>query len=510
MNRLTRFLAALGATLAMAVSPGAFAAGTITMLDSFDVIDWDPAIYYSAEPRVMLNIYETLTYYNPETGTAEPRPATSWSVSDDGLVWTFNLREGVEFHDGSDWNAAAAKANLDRVREMGKGAAYIWDSVSEITATDDHTLTITTSYPAPLNLIASAQYAATMASPAALEKGTEWFMEGNAVGTGPYRLVQWEKSQQMVLEKFDEYWGGWTGDEFDRVVYRLVSEVATQVQMLRGGEGDVMVSTAPADLLNQLQNDADLEVGVYDSWLNIPLMINVTKAPTDNKMFRQGLTHIMDYAAIANDIYGGYGEVPKACIPQAMWGAGQHDVARYDLEKAKQLLEASGVPKPWKVTYHAYTGRQEIMQIAELYQALAAQVGVEVELRTGEWGVLWKKQTKPESAANMFAVLWWPDWPTPSSWLETILHSEDPIVFNFSYYNNPEYDAALDEGIRLQGSDQAMAIEKFQAAQRIAYDDAAIMCLVDLKKTLLYRADLGGVDFNAAYETVNVYNLRRM
>ena len=239
-------------------------------------------------------------------------------------------------------------------------------------------------------------------------------------------------------------------------------------------------------------------------------MINVTKAPTDNKMFRQGLTHIMDYAAIANDIYGGYGEVPKACIPQAMWGAGQHDVARYDLEKAKQLLEASGVPKPWKVTYHAYTGRQEIMQIAELYQALAAQVGVEVELRTGEWGVLWKKQTKPESAANMFAVLWWPDWPTPSSWLETILHSEDPIVFNFSYYNNSEYDAALDEGIRLQGSDQAMAIEKFQEAQRIAYDDAAIMCLVDLKKTLLYRADLGGVDFNAAYETVNVYNLRRM
>ena len=265
MNRLSRFLATLGTALAVTLSPGAFAAGTITMLDSFDVIDWDPAIYYSAEPRVMLNIYETLTYYNPETGTAEPRLATSWSVSDDGLVWTFNLREGVKFHDGSDWNAAAAKANLDRVREMRKGAAYIWDSVSEITATDDHALTITTSYPAPLNLIASAQYAATMASPAALEQGTEWFMEGNAVGTGPYRLVQWEKSQQMVLEKFDEYWGGWTGDEFDRVVYRLVSEVATQVQMLRGGEGDVMVSTAPADLLNQLQGDADLEVGVYDS-----------------------------------------------------------------------------------------------------------------------------------------------------------------------------------------------------------------------------------------------------
>ena len=510
MTRLKHLLAALGTALALAFSPGASAAGTVTLLDSFDIIDWDPAIYYSAEPRVILNIYETLTHYNPDTGAAEPRLATSWSVSDDGLTWTFNLREGVKFHDGSDWNADAAKANLDRVREMGKGAAYIWDAVTEITATDSHTLTISTSYPAPLDLVASSQYAATMASPAALEQGTDWFMEGNAVGTGPYRLVQWEKSQQVVLEKNEDYWGGWTGDEFDRVVYRLVAEVATQVQMLRGGEGDLMVSTAPADLLHQLEGDPDLVVGVFNSWLNIPLMINVGMAPTDNRKFREGLTYIMDYAAIANDIYGGYGSVPKSCVPQAMWGAGEHDVAQYDLDKAKMLLEESGVPKPWKVTYHAYTGRQEIMQIAELYQALAAQVGVEVELLTGEWPVLWKKQTKQESAANMFAVLWWADWPTPAGWLETMFRSEDPIVFNFSHYSNPEYDAVLDEALRLQGSDQAMAVEKFMEAQRIAYDDAVAMCLVDLQKTILHRADLGGVDYNAAYETVSVYNLRRM
>ena len=243
-----------------------------------------------------------------------------------------------------------------------------------------------------------------------------------------------------------------------------------------------MVSTAPADLLHQLEGDPDLVVGVFNSWLNIPLMINVGMAPTDNRKFRQGLTYIMDYAAIANDIYGGYGSVPKSCVPQAMWGAGEHDVAQYDLEKAKMLLEESGVPKPWKVTYHAYTGRQEIMQIAELYQALAAQVGVEVELLTGEWPVLWKKQTKQESAANMFAVLWWADWPTPAGWLETMFRSEDPIVFNFSHYSNPDYDVVLDEALRLQGSDQAMAVEKFMEAQRIAYDDAVAMCLVDLQE----------------------------
>ena len=165
--------------------------------------------------------------------------------------------------------------------------------------------------------------------------------------------------------------------------------------MLRGGEGDVIVSTAPSDLLQELQKDPELEVGVFDSWINVPLMINVGLAPTDNLKFRQGLTHIMDYEAVARDIYGGFASVPKSCVPQSMWGAGQHDVARHDLVEARRLLEESGVPQPWKVSYHVYTGRQEIMQIAELFQSLAAQVGVEVDLQIGDWGVVVQQAAEP-------------------------------------------------------------------------------------------------------------------
>ena len=509
MNRSTRFLAALAAALMLANSPGALAGGTVTLLDSWDITEWDPSVYYGPEPRVILNIYETLAFYNPVTGVADPKLATSWSVSDDGLIWTFQLREGVKFHDGSEWNAAAAKANIDRVRELGKGAAYIWASVTATDAPASHTLMIATEYPTPIDLVATSQYAAAMASPAALERGTEWFEKGNAVGTGPYRLVQWEKSQQIVLEKFDDYWGGWTGEEFDRILYRTVAEISTQVQMLRGGEGDVMVSTAPGDLLHELRKDPELEVGVFDSWINVPLMINVGLAPTDNKKFRQGLTHIMDYEAVAKDIYGGFAEVPKSCVPQSMWGAGEHDVAQFDLAKAKMLLEESGVPKPWKVSYHVYTGRQEILQIAEFYQALAAQVGVEVDLQIGDWGVVYNKQQSQETAAHFFALPWWAEWPSPVGWLDSLLGSEDPVVYNLGHYKNPEYDSLIDEGIKLQGSDQVMAAEKFIEAQRIAYDDAAMMCLVDLKKTLLFRADLDGVSFNPAYEWVNVYEMRR-
>ena len=143
MKRSIRLFAFSGLALALVLSPGAFAARTVTLLDSWDITEWDPSVYYGPEPRVILNIYETLAFYNPESGVAEPKLASSWSVSDDGLTWTFNLREGVTFHDGSEWNAAAAKANIDRIRELGQGAAYIWASVTDVEAPASHTLVVT-------------------------------------------------------------------------------------------------------------------------------------------------------------------------------------------------------------------------------------------------------------------------------------------------------------------------------------------------------------------------------
>jgi len=510
MNHMKTLIAGIFAATVLLLAQFGHAAGTITLADSWDIKDWDPAVFYGSENRKLRNVYETLTVYNKQTGDAAPKLATSWRASRDGLTWSFKLRKGVKFHDGTLFNAAVAKANLDRTIAMGKGPAYIWESVDSISAPAAYTLVIRTKYPVPIDMVATSQYGAYMMSLGAIKKDTDWLMAGNAVGTGPYKLTQWKKSQQLVMEKFDDYWGGWSGDEFDRVIYRMAVEISTQVQMLRGGEADLVLATAPPDMLQKLKKDPNLQVSVYDSWINIPLSINSQLYPTNNKKFRQALTYIMDYAAIARDIYGGYGQVPKSCVPQTMWGAGQFDVAKQDLAKAARLLKESGIPKnDWKVTYSAYTGRQEIMQIAEMYQALASQVGVKVELKTGEFGVLWDKQKKLESSANMFALLFWADWPTPAGWLAPIWRSEDSVVFNFSYFNNPDYDRILDAGVKLQGTDREAAIEKFHAAQKIIHDDAVAMCLVDMKKTILHRSEIKGVDYNPAYEFVDVYKLRR-
>ena len=127
--RLATALAALSIVVGSGLAPAQAQTKTITILDSFDIKDWDPAIIYSSEVRIMLNVYETLVKYDSATGTVVPHLATEWGVSDDGLTWEFKLRQGVTFHDGTAFNAAAAKASLDRIIEIGMGGAYNWGTV---------------------------------------------------------------------------------------------------------------------------------------------------------------------------------------------------------------------------------------------------------------------------------------------------------------------------------------------------------------------------------------------
>ena len=157
-------------------------------------------------------------------------------------------------------------------------------------------------------------------SPSSGEKGTDWFQKGNADGTGPYKVTQWIPNQQIVLEKNKDYWGGWKGNEADRIIVRIVSEVSTQLQMLRSGETDLTFATIPFDLVESLKKEPNIKVEVVDSWQYLPGPINVKKSPTDNLKFRQALTHIMDYETVSKQIYAGLASVPQGPTPMAMPG----------------------------------------------------------------------------------------------------------------------------------------------------------------------------------------------
>lgn len=509
-----RWLAAALTACVIALAPAAHAASnTVTYAMYGDIKDWDPAIAFSLEVPMLVNVYEPLLWYNPP-GSKEaftPALATSWSVSSDGNTWTFKLRKGVKFHDGTPFDAAAAKASLGRTMEMKKGAYYIWGSVTSMETPDEHTLVIKTKQPAPIDLIASSQYGAYIYSPGAAEKGTDWFNQGNASGTGPYHVRQWVKGQQVVLEKNGDYWGGWDDSKFDRVILRVVLENATQVQMLRSGEAD-FISLVPADAMASMKEDPKLEVALIPSWKNSQFLINTKKAPTDNVKFRQALAHLWDYETVVRDIYAGSAEPARGAIPATMWGHNANlEVPGFDVAAAKRLLKESGVPRDqWKVSI-AYIGTsEEYKNSALLFQENARQAGVEVELLPGPWGTIWDKAKNLETAPNLQSMTWWPTYATPNDWLVGLFRTEEKALFNLSHYSNPEFDRLVNEGIALEAADRKGAIDRYHQAQKILIDDAAAIFYADIKTRVARQASIAGLEVNPAYNAVFFYRIHRM
>lgn len=515
--RTLRIAVGTAALLGTALAPAPVAAqsspNTVTYAMYGDVKDWDPAIAFSLEVMMLVNVYEPLVRYNPPGSdtTLSPALATEWSSSDDGTEWTFRLREDVLFHDGEPFNAAAAKASIERTMEMKEGAWYIWEAVESMDAPDEHTLVIRTSRPAPVDLIASSQYGAYMYSPRAAEQGTDWFNQGNAAGTGPYRVRQWAPDQQVVLEKFDEYWGGWRDDSFERVILRVVLENATQVQMLRSGEAD-FISLVPADAVATLDSDPDIEVRLVPSWKNSQFLINTQKAPTDNVQFRQALTYLWDYASVVENVYAGSATVARGIIPATLWGhKADLEVPTFDIDRARELLEASGVPAGERRVTMAYIGTsEEYKNAALLFQANAAQVGIEVELLPGPWGTIWDNAKNLETAPNLQSMTWWPTYPTPSDWLIGLFRTEQPALFNLSHYANPSFDALVDEAVAQEAIDRERAIELYGQAQQLLIDDATAIFYADLMTRSARRADIGGLNINPAYEGVFFHRLHRV
>ena len=475
-------------------------ASTITLVDGIDVKDWDPSLAYGHETYVMNNIYDGLTRYNTKEGKLEPALATEWSVSEDGLTWTFKIREGVKYHSGEAVTAKGLASVLASYIKGGNGAHYLWGGAA-VEAPDDATLTITTKDPLPIDLISSGSYSCMLTSPSAIAQGSEWLQKGNADGTGPYKLVQWVPNQQIVLERNEDYWGGWTGGEADRIIVRIVSEVSTQLQMLRSGEADLTFATVPFDMVETLKQDPNIKVAVVESWQYLPGPINTKKAPTDNLKFRQALTHIMDYETVSSQIYAGLASVPKFGTPMAMPGAKELNMPKFDLDKAKQLIEESGVPEDQrKITWVAYGGIDVLKNVALLFQANAKKVGVDVEIVQGDWGVMWDKQKKVETSFNVYPFRNWPDYATISP--AALLRTQEKVSFNLSHYSDPQVDAWIDEGTKLEAVDKAKSAEAWGNAYQKAIDDAAVMFIADTLRIIPHRADIEGVVTDPAYETV--------
>lgn len=493
-----------------AVTPNVFVYATDGVFN-----DLDPAVSYSGEHVVLANCYETLTFYNPPGSTEmlSPKLATRWETNDDATEWVFYLREGVKFHSGNPFNAAAVKAAIENTRAVGTGAAYIWDAVQEIEVVDDYTIRFKLSYPAPLDLIASATYAAWMYDAQVYaEKGTEWFNAGHCAGTGPYMIESWERNTRLIMTRNEDYWGGWREGQFDKVVFELTEDNTVLQQKIEAGTAHFTYNIPP-DNLPMVEANPEIVAHKTPSFQNLVGLLNTQKPPLDNKVVRQALSYSVPYSQFVEGVLQGRGTQARGVVPVGMWGHGD-DLFQYshDLDKARELLAEAGYPNGgFNLLYTYAAGDFDQQQLGELWKAELAKLGINLEVQGLNWDAQWDlAKSDPKKAQDIFVMYWWGDYVSPYSFLYSMFHSEDEILFNLGYYRNPEYDALIEEGNRLSGSNRQKAEELFIEAQKILIEDAAALFFYDVTPVHLMRKGIEGYVDNPAYpHVVFVYDLTR-
>ena len=483
------------------------------MVTSF--ADIDPSISFSDDLVVTSNAYETLVRYNPP-GSAEmlsPGLATSWESNEDGTEWTFHLREGVKFHDGTDFNAEAVKYSIDRTMEMAMGASYIWDPVEEIEVVEDYTARFKLSYAAPVDLIAASGYGSWMMSPTCTEgHDSEWLNEGHDCGSGPYMVESYERGQRLVMTRFDDYWGGWQEGQFHKVVFDIVEEPTVRQQMIEAGEADVTY-LLPRENYEALDAREDVTVYTNPSFQNLIGLLNHEKPPLDDPLVRQAISYAFPYDDLITNVMMGAAVQAHGPVPTEMWGSSE-DLTQYDydLDKARELLDQAGYPDGGfdLLMTHA-TGDLDEAQVGELWKAELAKLGINLEVRAMSWEPQWDlAMSDPMAAQDIFVMYWWPDYVSPYSFLFNMFHCEEEILFNDGYLCDPEFDEMIDRANELSGSDRAEAERLFIEAEQRLIDNADGAFFYDVMNEHVARSDIKGYVDNPAYpHVVFFYNLSR-
>ena len=482
MRMLTTWLAVVALLLGVgALAPvAAQPAGTLVVGLVAEPVNLDPAQVTDLNSnRVGRRIVETLVTFPDESTQVVPGLAESWAISKDGLKYTFKLRKGVSFHDGTPLNAEAVKFSIERqiipehpFNKLGKYpfANYFFGNVKAVEAVDPQTVEFILKEPRASFLAVLTAGAASIVSPTAVRKlGVDYPL--TPVGTGPFKFVAWDRGQRVVLEKNAGYWKHPV--KIDRVIYRPIVEGQARLTELLTGALDLIVDTPP-DFVPQLESNPKVmvlkQVGVHVWYLGI----NNQKKPFDDKRVRQALNYAVNKEALVRDVLKGTGSFSRGPVLPNTWGADAALKAYpYDPERAKKLLAEAGYPSGFSTTLwvpESGSGMQLPVAMSTVIQSNLKAVGVNVALQTMEWGAyLAKLRTKEQ---DLFALSWMAGNEDPDLVMYPLLHSSQwtPNGPNRALYKNEKYDELLHQA-RLT-TDQKKRAELYREAQRVLVDDA--------------------------------------
>jgi peptide/nickel transport system substrate-binding protein len=451
--------------------------------------------------------------------------AESWTTNQDQSVWTFTLREGVTFQDGTPCDANAVLLNYERLFTLGLGAVgvltrFITDWKTQITAPDAKTIIFDCGRPQPLlGTALASQYAMPIVNAAKMKEhevdgdwGHVWAQtNAEGTGTGPYKIVNFEPGTILEMERNETYWGGWEGTHFERIVLRPVTEVATRRQLLEQGEVDIVDSLTAEDVA-ALRANPDIVVLSNTSTQVIYFTMTVS-GPLASPEARQAMCYAFPYQEVIEGVYKDTATYARGAVAEAIRGF-DPNTFQYtkDIAKAKELFAAAGVAEGTELTVTFETGNAPVTTSAQLFQASLAECGItltidQVDLPT--FTSLFYGDAPAEERPNLFWWGWWPDYNDAWNHLYPQVSSEawGSKGANAGFYSNTRVDELLAVA-RDAPDDETYLTAISEIQQIVSRDDPPSVYYAQPKWTTLYRKDLQGVVFNPI--NIGVYNFWKM
>ena len=420
-------------------------------------------------------VYETLYQYKFGTTELVPVLATDWEVSDDGMVHTFKLREGVTFHDGSQFDAEDVKFTYERIMKGELGMATFLTSFDHAEVVDDYTVKLFLKQPdfdfqwmVPMVRVVPTTI---MEHEVDGDMGVQ-FLSADMVGTGPYMLERLEPPNDVFYTAYPDYWGGWDGPHFKDVVFRYGLEATTRVLQLEQGALD-LISDVPVDEAERLGADPNITVVNGQVPRAAFYSINTEVGPTSDVRVRRALQLAFPYEQIPQ-VFGSYAYILRGAVPPGLadLDSTAFEPWEQDLDAARDLLAEAGYePGDLSLTLAVMADYDLEVLPAQLLKEALSEIGVELEIVPVPWSTIVTAMAEQPTKYDMGALIITAKTPSARNYLHQLGHSKSAGGnWNWSHYKNPEFDKLLDEAAATQ--DPAARAEILDDAHRILVEDA--------------------------------------